>query len=231
MAITTTAPLRLHNGSRIAREPAVGFVEVRDEPRHYPRFENDYVRVYDVRFSPGEASLYHRHDIDTMYVTVYDTKVYDVTFESDESQLHDLPSGLSLCRPHGSEPLIHKVRNDGAGLMQMIGAEVKKLPPVVAAKPLEAPGHTQLENLSGAERLRFYQLQLEPGESTGEITYGFSGLMVSLSDANVEYADPDGRSRVVSFAPGSHIWHDGPITHTLSNRGNTAFVAILGEWC
>ena len=231
MTYTSQAPTHLQGTSADAQEPEAGFVEVRDEPQHYHRFENDYARVYDVRFAPGEASLFHRHDIDTMYVTVYDTKVYDLTYQSDEPQVHNLPSGLSLCRPHGFAPLIHKVRNDGVGLMHMIGAEVKKLPPVVAAEPLVARCHTQLENLSGAERLRFYQVHLEPGESTGELTYGFSGLTVSLSDANVEYAEPNGSRRVVSFAPGSHVWHDGPLTQTLTNKGETAFVAILGEWC
>jgi len=39
------------------------------------------------------------------------------------------------------------------------------------------------------------------------------------------------RRRVISFAPGSHLWHDGPITQTLINKGHTAFVAVLGEWC
>ncbi len=231
MEISTKAPIRLPDSAGRWQEPEAGYVEVRDEPRHYPRFENDYVRVYDVRFPPGEASLFHRHDVDTMYVTVNDTRVYDETFETGESQLHELHAGLSLCRPHGSEPLIHKVRNEGEGLMHMIGAEVKKLPSVVSTQPLEAPCHTRLENLSGAERLRFYQLQLEPGESTGEITYRFSGLLVSLSDANVEFTDSQAGCRVISFAPGSHIWHDGPVTQTITNLGETAFVAILGEWC
>ncbi len=231
MMISTKAPIRLPGKGGSWREPETGYVEVRDEPRHYPRFENDYVRVYDVRFPPGEASLFHRHDVDTMYVTVNDARVYDETFQTGESQLHELHAGLSLCRPHGSEPLIHKVRNDGAGLMHMIGAEVKKLPPLVSDQPLAARCHTPLENLSGAERLRFYQLQLEPGESTGEISYGFSGLLVSLSDANIEFADSRAGTRVISFAPGSHIWHDGPVTQTVTNCGETAFVAILGEWC
>jgi len=226
----TKAPSRLQQVRSTQLESA-DFVEVYDEPQHYHRFENDYCRVYDVRFAPGETSLYHRHDIDTMYVTVNDTKVYDQTYQSEQEQIHDLPCGLSLCRQHGSEPLIHRVRNIGTGLMHMIGAEVKKLPPVVAATELVASHHSKLEPLYPSERLRFYKITLEPGESTGEIHYGFSGLTVSLSDANIEFADATGSRRVISFAPGSHLWHDGPITQTLTNKGHTAFVAVLGEWC
>ncbi|TPW29709.1 hypothetical protein FJU08_12905 [Martelella alba] len=227
------APSRLFQMCSCTTEPATGFVEVLNEPRHFHRFQNDYVRVYDVRFGPGETSLYHRHNIDTMYVTVNDAEVYDHTFQSDETtaKTHHLTAGLSMCRPHGSDPLIHKVRNDGDGLMHMIGAEVLKLPDLVSEKPLSAPCHTQLDNLSGAERLRFYRIALQPGETTGEITYGFSGLTVSISDASVAVAEPGGSSRVLSFSPGSHVWHDGPVTQMLTNVGETEFVAILGEWC
>ncbi|GGO88870.1 hypothetical protein GCM10011348_45310 [Marinobacterium nitratireducens] len=230
MDTTTKAPQQLQS-PRAGSASSDGYVGVADEPQHYHRFENDFVRVYDVRFAPGESSLYHRHDEDTLYVTVRDATIHDQTYQSDECQVHRIPAGLSLCRPHKGEPLIHRVRNDGTGPMQMIGAEVKKLPEIVAAEPLQAPFHTLLENLSGARRLRLYMIKLEPGETTGPVTYGFSGLTVSISDANVEFADATGVRRVISFAPGAHIWHDGPLTQTLTNRGETAFVAVLGEWC
>lgn len=225
------APTRLTGSSAAAHEPPSGYVDVRQEPQHHNRFENDYVRVYDVRFGPGEASLYHRHHIDTMYVTVYDTRVWDHRLGADEAQVHDLPAGLSLCRPHGADPLIHQVRNEGTGLMHMIGAEVKSLPGLVSPRPFEGPFHKQLANPSGAARLRLYEIRLEPGDTTGTLHYDFSGLTVSLSDANVEYGDGNGTRRVISFSPGSHMWHDGPLTQTLTNVGDTAFVAIMGEWC
>ncbi|GGO87187.1 hypothetical protein GCM10011348_39790 [Marinobacterium nitratireducens] len=230
MDTTTRAPRYLKGRSADA-ELAGDYVDVIDEPQHFHRFENEFVRVYDVRFAPGEHSLYHRHDEDTMYVTVRDVIVHDQGYQAEEAQVHNLPAGLSLCRPHKGEPLIHRVRNDGSGPMHMIGAEVKKLPETVAEAPLEAPFHSLLDNLSGAKRLRLYMIKLEPGETTGPVTYGFSGLTVSISDANVEYAEPGGSRRVISFSPGSHIWHDGPITQTLTNKGQTALVAILGEWC
>jgi len=37
---------RLRHGDP-AVEPAEGYVEVEDEPRHYHRFENAFARVYD----------------------------------------------------------------------------------------------------------------------------------------------------------------------------------------
>lgn len=216
--------------SRITCEPAQGYVEVADEPRHYHRFENDYARVYDVRFAPGESSLYHRHSVNTLYVTVYDTQVFDQTLGDHHGITHELPAGLCGCRPHGREPLIHRVRNDGAGLMQMIGAEHRCSPPVVAEKPLDSAFHTLVDDPFKGESIRCYQIDLPPGASTGVLDYAFSGLLVSLGEATLEI-DDDGVNRVIALAPGNFIWHDGPIKRTLKNVGTTRFRAVLGEWC
>lgn len=194
---------------RPAHEPEAGFVEVIDEPQHFHRFENDYVRVYDVRFKPGESSLYHRHTKDTMYVTIADTNIHDQTFGQERGQDFDLHAGLTGCRPHGTEPLIHRVRNGGTSLMHMIGAEHKKTAPVVAEKPLQAPHHSPVDAPFKGETIRFYRVVLEPGESTGPVRYDFSGLLVSISDASIEIEGADGSRQVLSFAPGSRLWHDG----------------------
>lgn len=215
--------------SPCAVEPAAGFVEVGDEPRHFHRFENAYVRVYDVRFQPGESSLYHRHSANTMYVAVYDGRVYDQTFQQSEGVTHELTAGLCGCRPHGREPLIHRVRNDGTGLLQMIGAEHRQSPPVLADRPLAAPFHTAVDDPFRGESIRFYRIDLAPGQSTGVVDYHFSGLLVSVSDATLAMGDGQ-RSQVIGFAPGAHIWHDGPIRRELRNVGTTHFRAILGEW-
>ncbi len=213
-----------------AVEPARGFVEVADEPRHYPRFENDHARVYDVRFKPGESSLYHRHSVNTLYVTVYATQVFDQTYGDEHGVTHQLPAGLCGCRPHGREPLIHRVRNDGEGLMQMIGAEYKTAPNTLADQPLKAPFHTLVDDPFKGESIRCYQIDLPPGASTGVLDYRFSGLVVSLSEATLAIEE-QGIKRVISVSPGQFVWHDGPVKRQLHNVGQSRFRAVLGEWC
>ncbi len=122
------------------------------------------------------------------------------------------------------------MRNDGDSLMQMIGAEHKKTPPVVAERALDAPHHTQVPDPFKGEQIRFYRIELDPGETTGPVRYDFSGLMVSLGDANLVIDAGEEATQVVSFAPGAHLWHDGPLTRSLTNIGETRFIAMLGEW-
>lgn len=203
------------------------WVEVRDEPRHRRRFETDLVRVYDVEIPPGDTTLYHRHTEDTFYVAVNEATVRDRTWGEEGERSGTAPAGSLLCRPHRSRPLIHEVHNLGPGPMRLIGAEIKAAPPVTAAAPLDAPGHTlSLER----DPLRAYELALDPGESTGEIHYGFAGLTVFLTIATVSVRTAEGTVTSI-HAPGDVVWRPEPMRLTITNAGEEPFRAALGEWC
>jgi quercetin dioxygenase-like cupin family protein len=202
------------------------WVEVRDEPRHRRRFENEFVRVYDVLIPPGDTTLYHRHTEDTLYVAVNEVTVRDRTWGAPDPRTGTSPAGSCLCRPHRSRPLIHQVHNLGPGEMRLIGAEIKATPPLTTAEPFSAPGFAlTLER----DRLRVYELSLEPGASTGPFTYGFWGLTVMLTVATVQ-VESGGRSRTHVYAPGDVIWQPGPTELTITNVGEEPCRSVVGEW-
>ncbi len=203
------------------------YVHVRDEPRHRRRFENEFLRVYDVLIPPGDTTLYHHHTEDTFYVAVNEASVSDRTWGDDEPRTGTAPAGTLLCRPHRDRPLIHQVSNVGEGPMRLIGAEIKATPPAVTADPLDAPGYElHLER----DRLRAYDLRLEPGESTGPITYGFSGLFVMFTVCTLRVEPAEGPPHTNIHAPGDVIWQDGPFEWTITNVGEAPCHAALGEW-
>jgi hypothetical protein len=203
------------------------YVEVRDEPRHRRRFENEFVRVYDVLIPPGDTTLYHHHTEDTFYVAVNEATVRDRTWGDDEARTGTAAAGSLLCRPHRSRPLIHQVENLGDSEMRLIGAEIKKSPATTSAAPLNAPGHVlTLER----ERLRAYELSLDPGQSTGEIEYRFSSLTVSLTTASLVLGQAGGSERTMVFAPGDVIWQPGPVRLFITNVGEEPWRAAVGEW-
>jgi len=203
------------------------FVEVRDEPRHRRRFENAFARVYDVLVPPGERTLFHRHTEDTLYVSILAARVSDQSFGSEELRSAEVPAGICVCRPHRSEPLIHRVANAGAGDMRMIGAELKASPPQVSQRPLEAPGH---ELAFETPRLRAYRLALPAGAALPEFEYGFSGLSVALTPGCLALRDAGGASRTLALAAGDALWHAGPQRLALANAGETDFAAVVAEW-
>jgi hypothetical protein len=204
-----------------------GYVAVRDEPRHRRRFEDDHVRVYDVLIPPGDTTLYHHHTEDTFYVAVNGAIVRNQVWGSDEAREGTAMAGTAMCLGHRARPLIHQVHNAGTAEMRLIGAEIKASPVVTSADPLDALGHRlTLER----DRLRVYELALEPGESTGEIEYRFSGLTVFLTIATVLVREGDGAERTLVQAPADVVWRRDPTRLQLTNVGEAPWRAFVGEW-
>ena len=146
---------------------------------------------------------------------------------SDEAREGTALAGTAMCLGHRARPLIHQVHNAGSAEMRLVGAEIKASPPVTSAAPLDAPGHTvTLER----DRLRVYELALAPGESTGEVEYGFSSLTVFLTIATLAIRTADGTQRTIVQAPADVAWQRGPARFEITNVGEAPWRAFVGEW-
>src|SRR5437867_4278759 len=63
-------------------------VEISGEPRHHPKFENEFVRIWDVTVPAGDATLWHIHRNDNVVVAFGDVslRIEAVGREAVESQ-------------------------------------------------------------------------------------------------------------------------------------------------
>ena len=204
------------------------FVETYDEPHHRRRFENAFVRTYDALIPAGVKTLYHRHTEDTFYVSIYAAKTQEQELGCEPGAVVDVPAGVALCRPHRTEPLTHQVTNHGDGDMRMIGAEVRTTPKVVAKDPLDVPCHTlQWQR----DRLRAYRITVAPGETTGNIEYGFGSVTVVLGEASLLVRSRGASEATMTRQAGDILWQDGPASFSMRNVGERPFEAYLAEWC
>ena len=204
-----------------------GFVEVAVEPRHHPRLENTFVRVFDFQLRPGETTLYHRHDVDTLCVAIEPATILDQPF--GQAPAHDCtswPSGIAWCRDYGSDPVIHRVTNAGEAEIRLIGAEVRASPDRNAPHALQAPAY---ELKYEDTRIRVYRLDLAPGETTGMVDYDFSALFVAVCPARLALRTTS-RSWDQQVEAGDVHWHEGSTQIEFSNRGSEGFRAYLAEW-
>ena len=203
------------------------FVEVADEPRHHPLFDNQFVRVYDFRLRPGEWTLYHRHSEDTFYVAIEPARIIDQPFGAEpDAEPISWPGGIAWCRGYGSEPVTHRVTNSGEEAMRVIGAELRQSPSITAPRALEARGYKLKRE---DPRLRVYRLDLAAGETTGPVDYAFSGLLVAVSSARLTLREGS-QKRTRPVGAGDTHWHEGPVEVELSNTGEAPFRAYLAEW-
>ena len=203
------------------------FVEVANEPRHRPRLENEFVRVYDFQLHPGETTLYHRHDADTFYVAIEPARILDQPLgHPPASETISWPAGIAWCQGYASKPVIHRVTNSGTAEMRVIGAEVRRPPPGNPSAPLQSAFY-QLKYED--TRVRVYRLDLAAGEGTGAVHYDFAGLLVANSSSRLEIREGS-RSWTQPVAAGDIHWHTGQLEAEVTNTGVGPFRAYLAEW-
>lgn len=199
-------------------------VPVANEPRHHLKFENQYVRVFDVQVSPGDTTLFHVHSNDYLFVSIGNATL---KAELMGSQPGDLIVKDGECR-YSKAPITHRVTNVGKDLFRNITIEVLKSPGIPAASLAnEIPGHTLvLDN----DRVHVERVVIEPGQSIPTHTHPRSGLGVAVTAAEIQVESPGGKPRTVQFKPGDFQWLEGPLTHSMKNTGKTRFEAVHIDW-
>jgi quercetin dioxygenase-like cupin family protein len=199
-------------------------VPITAEPRHHLRFENAYVRVFDVEVAPGDQTLYHEHDHDYVFVTFGKSHVVSERADGASTELF-LDDGETRFTP---APLVHRARNLAATPFHNLTVEILATPHAPPEPPLPAmPGHSVLfEN----EKIRIDRQVLEPGQSTGMHRHALTSLGICVDGGRIEYREPDGKSVTADLVPGEFNWHGEPREHSLKNVGKSTFVAVEIEW-
>jgi quercetin dioxygenase-like cupin family protein len=199
-------------------------VPVANEPRHHLKFENEYVRVFDVVVPPGDATLFHIHANDYAFVSIgYATLKAEVR----GSQPGDLIVKDGEAR-FTKGPITHRVTNVAKTPFRNITIEILKTPgPVGAPTPDTSPGHSiVLEN----DRVRIERLVLEPGQSTNIHTHNLSALSVFLTKSKVLVESPGAKPETIEYKPGDFRWRSAPVTHSIKNIGSSRFEAVGVDW-
>lgn len=195
-------------------------VPVDNEPRHHLKFENQYVRVFDVMVPPGDATLFHIHSNDYVFVTIGDALLKNEVMGSE-------PADLILKNEEArftKGPFTHRVTNVAITPFHNITVEILGTPGRAAAStPDNSPGHSiVLDN----DRVRIERLVLEPGQSTNMHTHGLSALSVFLSNAKILVESAGQKPETIEYKRGDFRWRAAPVTHSLKNIGSTTFDAV-----
>lgn len=88
-------------------------------------FENDRVRVWDLRLEPGESIGLHRHSLDYFYVVIGDGKLQGVDGQGRAQEAREMNDGEVHFREVGDDA-IHEAINVGDKLWRNIVVELKE---------------------------------------------------------------------------------------------------------
>ena len=196
------------------------WVPVYEEPRHQLVFENDQVMILDVNLPPGYVSLYHKHQLDLLYVTLSGTKVWAQALGGDKGEADVNTGDLRFSSDNQAMPYIHRVGNIGTAPFHVIGIGIKdEISNSVA--PLE--GNTErMELVDEKPHARVYRISLQPGEKSGLHQHNLPFTQVYLSAGELR-SDGD---KPVSVEAGEFLWQDGGRSHRYENTGDEAIDII-----
>jgi hypothetical protein len=95
-----------------------------DERFHLWFFENQYVRVYDVRIPPGETTDFHDHAFDSVFVQISGGLTAAQTPGQPWGKAQtDVPGSVEFSAD-AKQPRRHRVRNDGTAEYHVIAVQL-----------------------------------------------------------------------------------------------------------
>lgn len=136
-------------------------VEVRDEPRHKPVFENQYIRLLNVVIPPGDTSLYHRHSLPSVFVFLEKTDIGMQDWGSAPSATTTV-RGQTWFNGYEQGTHIHRAwTTDREVNLHAIDIEILKFNAADDDAVLKNAG---LELISEAAPVRIYRIKVESGK-------------------------------------------------------------------
>jgi len=197
-------------------------VPIEQEPAHRLVLQNEYVRVFEVRLPPGDATLWHLHVHDGVSVRLSDAIIEDQP-KDGQAKTYRLRRGEVT---YGATPtaLTHQVRNVGETTFHNVYVELLT-PPGVSADHTRAAApdpRIVLEN----DRVRALQRILAPGEATALHTHASRAVGVPVTAGRLEIADPEGAAKTVEVKVGAVQWIEPGTTHRLKNVGDAAIEIV-----
>lgn len=88
-------------------------------------FENDRVRVWDLRLEPGQSTGLHRHESDYLYVVIGDGRLQAIDAAGNAREPEEMADGTVRFREIEGEA-VHEAVNAGEGEWRNIVVELKQ---------------------------------------------------------------------------------------------------------
>lgn len=193
--------------------PGERIVHLLQEPRHRTVHNEGDLYLLDVQVNPGDISLPHVHDQAIM-----------LTYISMADGPREGRIGANLDYP--SEPVTHKVSNDGPGLFRIIAlvnASAGNID-LESDRPQGLSGEPEMENAW----FRSYRVELAPGEETALQVHKLPSVVVQAVDGLLQVTRDDAIVDELDH-PGDWAWRKAGQSYKVRNVGGIAATVVINE--
>jgi len=197
-------------------------VEIKGEPRHHPKFENEFVRIWDVTVPGGDATLWHAHRNDNVVVTLAPAKLHIETLGRDPVDTEWKYGEVRFSKA----TYVHRAMNVGTTSFHNLTIELLK---PASSNPPAAPSESGRETVLENDRVRVYRVSLAPGESVPVHTHPFPTLDITMNAAEIEVT-ANGKAVRHPVKEDDVSWDPAGTTHSVKNVGSVRFEAVVIEF-
>lgn len=196
--------------------PIVNAVPVEYEPHHQPVYENNWVRVLDVRVPAGDSTLYHIHEHPMMGVVIMTARQWDQRPGMNPSS-PTLAVGQVINNFRNPFPYTHRVVNADTMPFRYIAVELLHAFGI-SAPPMANGSRVQL--VDDGPLARVYRIALASGQSAH--LGAQPDLLVQVSDGKVqlEGASASAKSTNTGSGAGAWWWRGPGARNTVRNVGS-----------
>jgi quercetin dioxygenase-like cupin family protein len=155
-------------------------VAVSKEPRHKNVFENEYLRVLDVHISPGDTTLFHKHETPSVFISLHPVRTgSQVLIEDGDATVLSLDRRITY-ESFSKSPRIHRVWNADNSVFHVMDVEVLTKGAEKTETPVTLP---EFKQLFDAPQVRTYRVTLKSNQQL-EVNRKVPVLVVGLTDAS-----------------------------------------------
>ena len=195
-------------------------VEIKGEPRHHPKLENEFVRIWDVTVPGGDATLWHAHRNDNVVVTLAPAKLRIETLGRDPVDAEWKYGEVRFSKA----TYVHRAMNVGTTAFHNLTIELLK-PSASNSMSSALPKETGREPILENDRVRVFRVSLGPGESLPTHKHPLPGMAVAITAGELEFTT-QGKSDRMTVAASEVRWRPNAVTHSVKNVGKTRFDGI-----
>ena len=202
-------------------------VPVEREPRHRPVFQNDLVRILDVRVSPGDTTAYHVHAHRLIGVALLDARTW---FQSLGAQPDPpvMPRAVPYLFDNWAGPLPYTHRGANVDSVPLHYLVAEQLAPSPTDAPALADTPTRRMVKEGALG-RVYEVTLAPHTATEPHTHAAPGLTL-LATPGTLVDQGSAPAAVGGTGAERWSWRNPGHRHVLRNAGAAAVTVYELDW-
>jgi quercetin dioxygenase-like cupin family protein len=199
-----------------------GVVEITSEPSHHLVFQNEWVRVFNVRAPAKASTLVHRHNYDYAFVTLGDTDITNsrvneapVEMVLQDGETRFTKGGFAHSVTNNSDHPFHNITIEllkPSTAVHSCNQECEIPIPCASGKESCASGRKVLES----DQWTAIAVTLPPGGTSGEHTHYGPHLAIAVTEINLKQKSKNRPDSTIHLPVGGTAWIE-PLTHTIDN--------------